>query len=282
MDVIENTTPHKSGWFVWTIVSSLIGAFVATAFVIWWFPAVAQSCGVVRFYEQLFGVILICGWVIGIIIGIFGVGVSQNASIKRLFNILIISTNIALVSVAASVVYNDLSANLTLKSDNQLILLLSNGDLDDKKIAAFKLGERRVVDAIPHLLDLLTNPQTDINLRHNAAISLGEICAPPRKSGTDVDNVVAALIVTLKDPDEYLPSSASEALGKIRDPRAIVPLAELICDTVRSEDSRAGAVLALGEIGGKEAVEALLKSREKCNNDYLRTTIDRVIKLTNP
>ena len=43
----------------------MIGGLATSAFLVWWFTDVGGHCGVVRFYEQAFGVFILGAWIIG-------------------------------------------------------------------------------------------------------------------------------------------------------------------------------------------------------------------------
>jgi len=106
----------------------------------------------------------------------------------------------------------------------------------------------------------LDNAGEDINLRLNAAMALGKICARPHPANVDIDSALASLTAALDERDKYLPSSAAEALGRIGDERAIGPLAALLNEKSRPTFVREDAARALGRIGGEEAVAALEKA----------------------
>jgi len=134
-----------------------------------------------------------------------------------------------------------------------MLELLANGDPDTKKMVAYHLGERRVRDAVPALAKIALDRTQDINLRHNAALSLGEICASPCPAGTDVDLAVTTLIAALDDRDEFFPYSVIDGLERIGDSRAIAPLEGFIADTTRSPDAREKAARSLDKIRSKIA-----------------------------
>jgi len=43
----------------------MIGGLATSAFLVWWFVDVSGHCGVVRFYEQTFGVFILGAWSVG-------------------------------------------------------------------------------------------------------------------------------------------------------------------------------------------------------------------------
>jgi len=69
---------------------------------------------------------------------------------------------------------------------------------------------------------------------------------------------VEPLISTLAEKDRFVRRAAAEALGKIRDLRAVEPL----LSELESDNTPEGAVIALGDIGDRRAVDALLRALE--------------------
>ena len=83
-------------------------------------------------------------------------------------------------------------------------------------------------------------------VRESAVEALGEI-----RDGRAVE----PLVKTLKDADDDVREGAAEALGKIKDRRAVEPLIEALKD--EDDDVRRAAAEALGRIGDGRAVGAL-------------------------
>jgi len=144
-------------------------------------------------------------------------------------------------------------ADYTLKSTEQLLGFLSGENLEARVLSAHILGGRRAVESLAPLRAVLEDPTQDNNLRHDAALALGRICAPPRASGVDVDRAIGALIKALEDGDEYLPCSIAQALAEIGDARAVGPLSEFMGDNSRPLHAREDAARALGRINGERA-----------------------------
>jgi len=271
----------RFAWFSAAKVACTIGAATAFVFVIWWFMKVSGHCGVVRFYEYVFGILVLGGWLIGTAVG-WGIALISRRSDAMAMPIVgclaVVLVNCIMVAAGAALFYNDLAANLTLHSDKELLDMLAGDSLDAQKLAAHKLGERRSIAGIPLLADLLKDGRQDINLRHNAAIALGNICAAPRQPGANCDRAVATLLNTLKVQDEFLPSSIAKALGEIGDPRAIIPLTEFVQDSSRSIYTRESAARALGRINGEQAHTALIMIRENSDNEDIRNSVERILK----
>jgi len=281
MNNVTHEPLPRDAWLSAAMLATGIGVLTALIFGTWWFMEVSAHCGVVRFYEYLFGGLLFAGWLLVTAIGLKVAFVARRKRAKTVVIVgcgIAILANVGLVMVCIKVTYAFLAADFKFKSNQELVELLKNGDLEARIKAAHKLGERRVVEAVPLLSGLLENTNQDINLRHNAAIALGTICASPNRPGKDLDRASAALAIGLKEREGHLSTSIVEALGKIGDSRAIELLAQFIQDSSRSNFSRADAVRALGKIGDEQARAALKEARENCDNEEVRNSIDRVLK----
>ena len=268
-------------WLAATVAAAIVGAGAAVVFAVVWFRHTAGSCGVVRFYEQAFGVIVLGAWGVGM-----GLGVSVTALGRRksrtavaVGSVIALLASLAMVLVCVKTIHGILDADYSLKSTEQLLGFLAGDDLDARTLAAHALGERRAAEAIPRLCAILDDTQADINLRHNAALALGKICAPPRPQGIDLDRAVASLTGSLESRDEYLPCSIAEALVRIGDARAVAALGDFRTDNSRPSHAREDAARALGKIGGQEARTALERARDASNDDPLRHSIDAVLRM---
>jgi HEAT repeat protein len=98
------------------------------------------------------------------------------------------------------------------------------------------LGEVRSDDAIPRLLKLVEDSDSDV--RKSAVSALGAI---------GDTQAIPGLLKLVEDSHSYVRWSAADALGKIGDDRAIPGLLKLVEDS--DSDVRRGAVDALGNIG---------------------------------
>jgi HEAT repeat protein len=155
-----------------------------------------------------------------------------------------------------------------------LISALGNRDPDVRNRAAEALGDQRDPLAVPALAAALhdTDPgvrwkaaealgrtgevatgvlsealhDTDPDVRWKAAVALGE-------SGSEA--AIAPLVHALSDPDTFVRSRVARALSRYRD-AALQPA--LTAMTAEDPLLRAGAAVALGEIGGENAIHALI------------------------
>ena len=270
--------PRKA-WLAATVAAAVVGAGAVVVFAVVWFRHTAGSCGVVRFYEQAFGVGALGAWCVGMGASLAAIGRRRNLRMVAAGFLIAVLASLVMVLVCAKTIHGIVDADYSLKSTEQLLGFLAGDDLDAQTLAAHALGERKAAEAIPHLCAILDDPQADINLRHNAALALGRICAPPRPQGIDLDRAVASLAGAIKSRDEYLPCSIAEALGRIGDARAAAALGDFLTDNSRPSHAREDAARALGKIGGQEARTALERARDTCNDDPLRHSIDTVLNM---
>ena len=80
----------KSFFLTGTLAISLISGLIVLIFSIWWFNLVSGNCGVVRFYEQLGGALIIFFWLMsnGLGLGLVKVGYKKK-SITYVFGLII-------------------------------------------------------------------------------------------------------------------------------------------------------------------------------------------------
>ena len=277
----EGTSTHRPGtaWFAVSVVAASGGAIAAMVYAITWFTYTAGHCGVVRFYEHLFGIVILGGWLAGLAVGM---GLAAYGFLKRSKAVVpgavvAVLANLGMVLVCAKTVHAIREADFSLKSTERLLRFLAGEEMDDRQYAAHELGERRAAEAVPALCAILDDGQEYINLRHNASIALGKICAPPPPPEAGVARAVKSLVRALESEDEFLASTAAEALGHIGDHRAARPLGRLLDDASRPMCAREDAARALGKVGGKDARAALEKARDSCDDADLAETIDRAL-----
>ncbi len=123
------------------------------------------------------------------------------------------------------------------------IQLLSRGDEEDKIKAIEMLGDARSPLVVERLEELLDDPNPLI--RKEAIISLGKI---------GDQRTVEPLLQRLgreESMDEYI----IEALGRLKNPRAVEPLIGFLSSP--SKNLRISAIKALGEIGSRNALPYL-------------------------
>jgi len=129
-----------------------------------------------------------------------------------------------------------------------LIATLNSQDGEVRDLVAWALGEIKDPRAVQPLIAALK--RADSNRSHTVSDALAKIGAPS----------VGPLIVTLQNPDARVREFAAEALGKIRDTRAVEPLIAARKDL--APNVRWSAAEALGEIRDTRAVEPLISALE--------------------
>jgi HEAT repeat protein len=85
-----------------------------------------------------------------------------------------------------------------------------------------------------------------------------------------------AMVALLDDPEDTVARAAASAFEKLRDPRAGAPLIGVLGDTGRTTFVRSYAAMALGALGGPEAVEPLLTALES-SDALLRRAAGRAL-----
>ena len=109
------------------------------------------------------------------------------------------------------------------KSESDLLLeKLDDSDILEKKKAIFKIGEKKIVKAVPKLISLLKSDKDPV-VRNSAARALGKI-----GDREHLDQIVEVLIEALNDKDYYVRVNACWGVGKIKDSRAIPHLIKMV------------------------------------------------------
>ena len=267
------------GWFPLAVAASIAGGATTVAFSIWWFAEVKTHCGAVRFYEQSFGLALLGGWTLATAAGLLaaGIGRRRNARTIVMGSAVAILANIGSVLLSVGMICGVNEADYAGRDTGELMVLLAGDDLDARIFSAHALGERRAIEALVPLCEILDDSREDTNLRHNAAIALGKICAAPRPKANAVDRALASLTGALMDRDEYLPCSVIQALENIKEARGVGPLVEFLNDRSRPTHSRQDAARALAKIGGRDVLAALKQARDDAKDADLTAAIDRIV-----
>jgi HEAT repeat protein len=164
--------------------------------------------------------------------------------------------------------------DLVARAVDPLIDSLADQDRVVRADAAKALGQIGDKRAIPPLLATLNDPNPAVECA--SAIALGTLRSSDAVNPllallkTQTNWVVGSCVVpALGDignshpADDHISGSATYALGELRDPRAILPLARILKDAKRSYEA---AAVALGKIGGpaiKVLAEALKDGEPK-------------------
>jgi HEAT repeat protein len=153
------------------------------------------------------------------------------------------------------------------RAPDVLTAALNHPTLEVRLHIAEILGELRDPQAIPPLLERLSDAHEFPNVRHAAAQALGKI---------GDRTAIPALIQAAEQGDFWVRYAAVEALGRIGDEQAIGPLLELMKQDMWT---RPAIVQALGNIGHLEAVEALMVSLEDSNDAVRAASMEALIKI---
>jgi hypothetical protein len=268
----------ESRMFTAAIIATMTGTATAIAFGLWHFLIVFGHDSFIRFFENSITCSFIGLWLGGTAVGLklAAVFLKKNSEkVAAVFAAIAIFANLVMVVGSIGIVLNHYSVQFLFKGDNELIALLN--DPNQKWAASHKLGKRRVAAAVPALCGLLEDVEEEINLRHNAAIALGRICAPPYPADVYLDVALESLIATMKEADDLLLSSIATALGEIKDERAVVPLGEVVWNESRSRYTRMDAARAMGNIGGAKALSILSSILEATMDSGLRENLKPII-----
>jgi HEAT repeat protein len=142
--------------------------------------------------------------------------------------------------------------------------LQRTADADVRLRATEALGESRTRLASTELQAALRYPS--LAVREEAARALGEI---------GDRGAVEALLAAMRDPASGLTGEAARALGRLGDRRANRALGEMLNsppDAIARRD-RLTIARALGELGGVDAVDALLLALESAHDEELAETL---------
>jgi len=156
-------------------------------------------------------------------------------------NGLLLKTLLLCVIFLAGCVFTDTERYISdLKSENVVA----------QRDAIFWLGEKKKKAAVSPLMDLLAIQRPKV-IRLEAIIALGKIGA---------SDPVDRLISILEETDNDILVAVIEALGKIEDPKAVKPIADLLTNNaLRNGAARITAIWALGNIGDRNAIPILTR-----------------------
>ncbi len=124
----------------------------------------------------------------------------------------------------------------SLSHTHQMINALQSWNRDERELAAKALGEKHAVEAVPALIQALSDEDVAVRLVVAGALgNIGEATAVPH------------LITALHDEHPSVRHSAAEALGKIGDKRAIEGLLQALHDEYGMvRNPVAHAIIAIG------------------------------------
>ncbi|MBI9086634.1 MAG: HEAT repeat domain-containing protein [Desulfobacterales bacterium] len=271
------------------MAAAIIGALAAVIFAISWFRFIAGNCGVVRFYEQLYGIVILVAWLavtaVGVWlarkgprskpwVGVFGTGLTMVACL-------------GMVGVCVKTVVHIRYMDFPAKTTATLLEIAKRPGAKARDSAILELGLRKVTESAPMLCAILENEQAARADRSSAANALGRICEHPCPENVNKDRVLSALVAALQNAksDPYRDAvvyQAVWALGQTRDIRAVGPIEDLICDTRLPQYVWEAAIGALHSIGGAQARQALESKRDTCKHGQTRAVIDDALDKMKP
>jgi HEAT repeat protein len=136
--------------------------------------------------------------------------------------------------------------------------------------AVESLGKDGTEQSVKPLLDATADE--DPRVRMMAIDYLGAI-------GSPLATQVLTQYLFLRQTDEKALQRILVALGKIRDPHSVKPVADFASKT-KNEELRCGAIFALGEIGGLEAMKAVKPFAEQLTDQPAqRVAKDAITKI---
>ena len=283
---MEGHSPDRPVSRLWPAavgVGVLIGGVAAVFFGMVWFRYTVGNCGVVRFYEQLYGILVIGGWLggtgVGLLMFLFAVR-KRSQAFSVAGSLLVILASLAMLAICLNTVHHLRSADDSRRSTKELLVWLDGSDLDARIRAAHALGECHAPEALVPLCEILDDGSEDINLRHNAATAIGRICAAGQS--VNVDRAMASLSKALEGRDPYLPITVAEAMSDIGDIRALVPLSAFLNDNTRPVYARCDVARAMGQIGGEKARGLLEQALRGVKDEDLTRAIRRAIESGKP
>jgi HEAT repeat protein len=151
--------------------------------------------------------------------------------------------------------------------DNMVEILsfraLHDNDPLTRRNALSLLGKTQDPDCIDTCIKAMRDPEKAV--RCQAAHALAEIGEPASEK----------LILLLDDSDWRIRYRAAEALGHIKDKRAVTPLIKRLSD--EKDHVRYMAAKSLGEIGAPETIDSIL-SVSNDENPYVRRMAGNVLK----
>jgi HEAT repeat protein len=146
----------------------------------------------------------------------------------------------------------------------EIVSVLSDSVEIVRKSAAYALGELETSNGIPALISAFRDPHFSVRL--TAVTSLVKIGEP----------AVDTLIFLLSHPDKGVQNLSIETLGKLKTVKAVDPLLAKL----ESEDwaTRAFAVDALGEIGEKKGIVAVVNLQKDETHPFVLNRISYVLE----
>ena len=268
-----------------TMAAVIIGGLAAAIFAASWFKYIAGNCGVVRFYEQLYGLFVVAVWLVVAVAGVWvaRIGPKSKSWVGVFGTSLNVLACLGMVMVCAKTVNHIRYMNFPSKTTTTLLEIASRPAAKARDSAIIELGLRKTTDATSMLCAIMEDERAARDDRSSAANALGRICEHPYPPNVDIDRVVTVLIASLQNAkfDPYRDAvvyQALWALGQIKDIRTVQPIQELICNTLLPQYVWEAAIRALSKIGGAEARRALELMLNTCEDEQTRAVIDGTLE----
>jgi len=144
------------------------------------------------------------------------------------------------------------------------------------------LGKFQVAEARDLLAEALKDPNEKIRKLAIEALSRVPGASPsrrvdiPQTSGRVGESNVEVIVKSLNDPSAEVRAQSAEALGRLRDNRAVEPLLATLND--KDERVREKAVVALGSFSDERIFDALVNFILKDSNANLRNQAEKTFK----
>jgi HEAT repeat protein len=144
------------------------------------------------------------------------------------------------------------------------------------------LGKFQVAEARDLLIEASKDPNERIRKLAVEALSRMPGASPSRKgdlpqtSGRVGDSNVEVIVKSLNDPSAEVRAQSAEALGRLRDNKAVEPLLVVLND--KDERVREKAVVALGNFSDERIFDALVNFILKDSNANLRNPAEKTFK----
>jgi HEAT repeat protein len=144
------------------------------------------------------------------------------------------------------------------------------------------LGKFQVAQARDLLVEASKDPNERIRKLAVEALSRLPVVSPPRRadlpqtSGRVGDSNVEVIVKSLNDPSAEVRAQSAEALGRLRDNKAVEPLLVVLND--KNERVREKAVVALSNFSDERISDALVNFILKDSNANLRNQAEKTFK----
>lgn len=217
----------------------MVGALAAAIFTVSWFSYIADNCGVVRSWEQLYGLFVLAVWLVATGVGVWVARTGPRSKPRvSVFGVgLTVVACLGMVMVCVKTIRHIRYMDFPAKTTATLMEIASRPDAKARDCAILELGLRKATDSAFMLCAIMEDERAAMDDRYSAANALGRICEHPCPENVEKNGVLTALITALQntksDPDrDIVVCQAVWALGQIRDVRAVQPVQDIVCDTL--------------------------------------------------